>query len=75
MSNYNNYAYAIVSYSFDRLAAAVRLAIGAFADFGWFAPRQQAPRQQAQRLPQRRTIGREHRGYAKSRIRIHQRKG
>lgn len=27
------------------------------------------------RLPQRRTIGKEHRGYAKSRLRIHQRKG
>lgn len=70
MSNNNNYAYAIVSCSFDKLAAAVRLAIGAFADFGRFAPRQQT-----QRLPQRRTIGKEHRGYAKSRIRIHQRRG
>lgn len=27
------------------------------------------------RLPQRRTIGKEHRGYAKSRLRIHQRRG
>ena len=70
MNNYNNYAYAIVSCSFDRLAAAVRLAIRAFADFGWFVPRQQA-----QRLPQRRTIGKEHKGYAKSRLRIHQRRG
>lgn len=70
MSNYNNYAYAIVRCSMDKLAAAVRLAIGAFTDFGWFAPRQQA-----QRLPQRRIIGKEHRGYAKSRLRIHQRKG
>ena len=70
MSKYNNYAYAIVRCSMDKLLAAVRLAIGAFADFGWFAPRQQA-----QRLPQRRTIGKEHRGYAQSRIRIHQRRG
>ena len=70
MSNYNNYAYAIVSCSFDKLAAAVRLAIGAFVDFC-----RVAPRQQAQRLPQRRTIGKEHRGYVKSRLRIHQRKG
>ena len=70
MSKYNDYAYAIVRCSMDKLVAAVRLAIGAFADFGWFAPRQQA-----QRLPQRRTIGKEHRGYAKSRLRIHQRRG
>ena len=70
MSNYNNYAYAIVRRSMDKLVAALRLALGAFADFGWFAPRQQA-----QRLPQRRTIGKEHRGYAKSRLRIHQRRG
>lgn len=70
MSTYNNYGYAIVRSSMDKLVAAVRLAIGAFADFGWFAPRQQV-----QRLPQRRTIDKEHRGYAKSRIRIHQRRG
>lgn len=70
MSTYNNYAYAIVSCSFDKLAAAVRLAIGAFINFGWFAPCRQA-----QRLPQLRTIGKEHRGYAKSRLRIHQRRG
>ena len=70
MSNYNNYVYAIVRCSFDRLAAALILALGAFADFGWFAPRQQA-----QRLSQRRTIGKEHSGYAKSRLRIHQRRG
>ena len=70
MSNYNNYAYAIVRCSMDKLVAALRLALGAFADFGWFAPRQKA-----HRLPQRRTIGKELRGYAKSRIRIHQRRG
>lgn len=70
MSTYNNYGYAIVRCAIDKLAAAVRLALGAFADFGWFAPRQQV-----QRLPQRRTIGKEHRGYAKSRLRIHQRRG
>ena len=71
MSNYNNYAYAIVRCSMDKLVAALRLALGAFADFGWFAQRQQA-----QRLPQRRTIGKEHRGYARrSRQRLVQRKG
>ena len=70
MSTYKTYGYAMVRYSIDNLAAAVRLATGAFADFGWFAPRQQV-----QRLPQRRTIGKEHRGYAKSRLRIHQRRG
>ena len=70
MSNYSNYAYAIVRCSMDKLVAALKLALGALADFGWFAPRQQA-----QRLPQRRTIGKEHRGYAKSRLRIHQRRG
>lgn len=42
MSTYKTYGYAIVRYSMDKFAAAVRLAIGAFADFGWFAPRQQA---------------------------------
>ena len=71
MSNYNNYAYAIVRCSMDKLAAALRLALGAFTDFGWFAPRRQA-----QRLPQRRTIGKEHKGYARpSRQRLVQRKG
>lgn len=70
MSTYKTYGYAMVRYSMDKLVAAVRLALGAFADFGWFAPRRQA-----QRLPQRRSIGKVHRGYAKSRIRIHQRKG
>lgn len=65
MSNYNNYGYAMVRYSMDKSMAAVRLALGAFADIGWFA----------QRLPQRRTIGKAHRGYAKSRLRIHQRRG
>ena len=71
MGTYNNYGYAIVRRSIDKFAAAVRLAIGAFADFGWFAPRQQA-----QRLPQRRTIGKEHRGYARrSRQRLVQRRG
>ena len=70
MSTYETYGYAIARRAIDKLAAAVRLAIGAFADFGWLAPRQQA-----QRLPQRRTIGKEHRGYAKSRLRIHQRRG
>lgn len=75
MSTYKTYGYAMVSYSMDKLVAAVRLALGAFADFGWFAPRRQNKRLQAQRLPQRRTIGKEHRGYAKSRLRIHQRRG
>ena len=70
MSTYKTYGYAMVRYSMDKLMTAVRLALGAFADFGWFAPRRQA-----QRLPQRRTIGKEHRGYAKSRLRIHQRRG
>ena len=70
MSTYNNHGYAIARCAIDKLAAAVRLALGAFADFGWFAPRQQV-----QRLPQQRTIGKEHRGYAKSRLRIHQRRG
>ena len=70
MSTYKTYCYAIARSAIDKLAAAVRLVTGAFADFCWFAPRQQA-----QRLPQRRTIGKEHRGYAKSRLRIHQRRG
>ena len=71
MSTCNNYGYDLVRYSMDKLAAAVRLALGAFANFGW-----PAPRQQAQRLPQRRTIGKEHRGYARrSRQRLVQRKG
>ena len=55
----------------DKLVAALRLAAGAFADFGWFVPRRQE-----QLLPQRRTIGKEHRGYARrSRQRLVQRKG
>lgn len=71
MSTYKTYGYAIARCAIDKLAAAVRLALGAFADFGWFAPRQQA-----QRLPLRRTIGKEHKGYARpSRQRIAQRKG
>ena len=70
MSNDNNDTYTFVRCSMDKLAAALRLALGTFADFGWFVPRRQA-----QRLPQRRTIGKEHRGYAKSRLRIHQRRG
>jgi hypothetical protein len=70
MSTCNNYDYAIARCAIDKLAAAVRLALGAFADFGWFAPRQQV-----QRLPRKTTIGKEHRGYAKSRLRIHQRRG
>ena len=70
MSTYKTYGYTMVRYSMDKLMTAVRLALGAFANFGWFAPRLKA-----QRLPQRRTIGKEHRGYAKSRLRIHQRRG
>ena len=71
MSTYKTYGYTIARCTIDKLAAAVRLAIGAFADFGWFARRQQA-----QRLAQRRTIGKEHRGYARrSRQRLVQRKG
>lgn len=66
MSTYKTYGYAMVRYSMDKLVAAVRLALGAFADFGWLA----------QRLPQRRTIGKEHRGYARrSRQRLVQRRG
>ena len=71
MSTYETYGYAIARRAIDKLAAAVRLAIGAFTDFGWFAPRQQV-----QRLPQRRTIGKEHSPYARrSRQRLVQRKG
>ena len=71
MSTYETYGYAMVRCSMDKLTAALRLAIGAFADFGWLAPRQQV-----QRLPQRRIIGKEHRGYARrSRQRLVQRKG
>lgn len=71
MSTYKTYGYAIARYSMDELVAAVRLALGAFADLGWFAPRQQV-----QRLLQRRTIGKEHRGHARrSRQRLVQRKG
>ena len=75
MSTYNNYGYALVRCSMDKFVAAVRLAIGAFTDFVRVAPRLRAKRLQTQRLPQRRTIGKEHRGYAKSRLRIHQRRG
>ena len=76
MSAYNNYGYAIARCAIDKLAAAVRLAIGAFADFCRVAPRRQKKRLQTQRLPQRRTIGKEHRGYARrSRQRLVQRKG
>lgn len=70
MSTYNNYGYALVRDSMDKLAAAIISATVAFADFGWFVPRQQV-----QFLPRKTTIGKEHRGYAKSRIRIHQRRG
>ena len=71
MSTYKTYGYAMVRYSMDKLMAAVRLALGAFADFGWFVPRRQA-----QRLSQRRTIGKEHKGYARRSIqRLVQRKG
>lgn len=70
MSTYKTYGYAMVRYSMDKLVATLRLALGAFTDFGWFAPRRQA-----QHLPQRRIIGKEHRGYAKSRLRIHQCRG
>ena len=71
MSTCKTYGYAMVSYLMDKLTTAVRLASGVFADFGWFVPRQQA-----QRPPQRRTIGKEHRGYARrSRQRLVQRRG
>lgn len=70
MSTYETYGYTMVRHSMDKLVAAIRLALGAFADFGRLVPRQQV-----QRLPQRRTIGKEHRGYAKSRLRIHQKRG
>ena len=75
MSNYNNYGYAIVRDSIDKLVATIISATAAFADFGRAVPRIRTWRLKALRLPQRRTIGKEHIGYAKSRLRIHQRRG
>lgn len=75
MSNYNNYAYAIVRCSMAKLVAQINALIGAIDNFTRAALQYRTQCQQAQRLPQRRTIGHEHRGYAKSRIRIHQRRG
>ena len=75
MSTCNNYGYALARDAMDKLVAAVKMAIGAIADFGRAVLRIRTWRPKAQRLPQRRTIGKEHRGYAKSRLRIHQRRG
>ncbi|MBR4886792.1 MAG: hypothetical protein IKU16_05895 [Muribaculaceae bacterium] len=61
--------------SMAQLVAAIKSAADAFVDFGRAVPRIRTWRRKAQRLPQRRTIGKEHRGYAKSRLRIHQRRG
>lgn len=72
MSTYNNYGYdcALAKQAIDELAAAVRLAIDAFARFALAMPR---PRRAS--YPPLITIGKVHRGYAKSRLRIHQRRG
>lgn len=55
--------------AFDNLATAMSF-FGDLLNFIWL----RTPSKRV-RPPQRRTIGKEHRGYAKSRIRIHQRKG
>ena len=75
MSTYNNYGYALARDSMDKLVAAIISAADAFADFGRAMYRIRTRQLKAQRLPQRRTLGKEHRGYAKSRLRIHQRRG
>ena len=76
MSNYNNYAYAIVRCSMDKLVAQINALIGAIDNFTRAALRYRTQCRQAQRLPQRRTIGKEHKGYARpSRQRMHQRRG
>ena len=76
MSNYNNYAYAIVRCSMDKLVAQINALIGAIDNFTRAALRYRTQCRQAQRLPQRRTIGKEYKGYAQlSRQRIHQRRG
>lgn len=75
MSTYNNYGYALVRDSMDKLVAAIISATVAFADFGRAVSRIRTWRLKAQHLQQRRTIGKEHRGYTKSRLRIHQRRG
>ena len=75
MSNYNNYGYAIARCAMDKLVAQINALIGALDNFSRAALRSREQCSQAQRLPQRRTIGKEHRGYAKSRLRIHQRRG
>lgn len=76
MSNYNNYIYAIVRYSMDKFVAQINALIGAIDNFTRAAFRYRTQCRQAQRLLQRRTIGKEHKGYARpSRQRIHQRRG
>lgn len=55
--------------AFDNLATAISF-FGNLLDYMWL----RTPLKRM-RLPQRRTIGKEHRGYAKSRLRIHQRRG
>lgn len=75
MSAYNNYGYALGN-SMDKLVAAIISATAAFADFGRAVPRIRTWRLKSQRLTRRRTIGKEHRGYARrSRQRLVQRKG
>ena len=54
--------------AFDNLATALSF-FGDLLDSMWLRTSRRV------RLPQRRTIGKEHRGYAKSRLRIHQRRG
>jgi hypothetical protein len=54
----------------EQLEAAGKYRFGNLLDYMWL----RTPLKRV-RLPQRRTIGKEHRGYAKSRIRIHQRRG
>ena len=75
MSNYNNYAYAIARCSMAEFVAQINALIGAIDNFTRAVLRDRTQCRQAQRLLQRRTIGKEHRGYAKSRLRIHQRRG
>lgn len=76
MSTYKTYGCAMLRDTMDKLVAAVISATDAFADFGRAVPRIRTWRRKAQRLPQRRTIGEEHRGYAqRSRQRLVQRKG
>lgn len=63
MRNCNNCTYAIVGFSMDKLVAQINALIGAMDNFTRAALRYRMQCRQAQRLPQRRTIGKEHRGY------------